>query len=85
MIEEFMLLANCAVAQRILDAYPGLALLRRHPTPTPAMVRLGFKLSPLVSVGLQLKTRLGSVRHPGRLPRPRPPAPPPDAHARHGE
>ena len=43
MIEEFMLLANCAVARRILDAYPGLALLRRHPTPTPAM------LAPLVA------------------------------------
>ena len=33
LVEEFMLLANCTVAKRIVDAYPQLAILRRHPTP----------------------------------------------------
>ena len=33
LIEEFMLLANSAVAKKIADAYPELALLRRHPEP----------------------------------------------------
>ena len=33
LIEEFMLLANMAVAHRIYGAFPKLALLRRHPSP----------------------------------------------------
>ena len=33
LIEEFMLLANSAVAKKIADTYPELALLRRHPEP----------------------------------------------------
>ena len=33
LVEEFMLLANCLVARRITDAYPKLAILRRHPVP----------------------------------------------------
>lgn len=33
MVEEFMLLANVAVAQKILEAYPAYSILRRHPTP----------------------------------------------------
>jgi exosome complex exonuclease dis3 len=33
LVEEFMLLANCLVAKRIVDAYPKLAILRRHPVP----------------------------------------------------
>jgi len=35
MVEEFMLLANVAVATRIAQAYPQAAVLRRHPAPTP--------------------------------------------------
>ena len=35
LVEEFMLFANCLVARRITDAYPKLAILRRHPTPDP--------------------------------------------------
>ncbi|VDN03336.1 unnamed protein product [Thelazia callipaeda] len=34
MIEEFMLLANISVAERISVDYPDCALLRRHPIPT---------------------------------------------------
>ena len=33
LIEEFMLLANMAVAQCISKKYPDISLLRRHPPP----------------------------------------------------
>lgn len=33
MVEEFMLLANCSVAERIEKEFPEYAMLRRHPTP----------------------------------------------------
>lgn len=33
LIEEFMLLANMAVAHQIYRSYPELAMLRRHPQP----------------------------------------------------
>ena len=36
MVEEFMLLANIAVANKLLEVYPDLALLRRHPKPSKA-------------------------------------------------
>jgi len=31
MVEEFMLLANCAVAEKIVAHFPSFAILRRHP------------------------------------------------------
>lgn len=34
MVEEFMLLANIAVAEKIFKEFPELALLRRHPKPS---------------------------------------------------
>lgn len=36
MVEEFMLLANTSVAQKILEEFPQCAMLRRHPAPPPA-------------------------------------------------
>ena len=33
MIEEFMLLANIAVAEKIVMHYPSFSILRRHPQP----------------------------------------------------
>lgn len=33
MVEEFMLLANISVAEKILSDFPECALLRRHPQP----------------------------------------------------
>lgn len=36
MIEEFMLLANIAVAKKLYDDLPGLAVLRFHPNPAQA-------------------------------------------------
>jgi DIS3-like exonuclease 2 len=35
LVEEFMLLANCAAADVIAAAYPEQAVLRRHPAPAP--------------------------------------------------
>ena len=33
MVEEFMLLANISVAQKICEEFPDAAVLRRHPAP----------------------------------------------------
>lgn len=38
LVEEFMLLANMAVAHKIYRAYPERALLRRHPPPQTKML-----------------------------------------------
>ena len=38
LVEEFMLLANMAVAHRINNFYPDKALLRRHPPPQEKML-----------------------------------------------
>jgi len=38
LIEEFMLLANMAVAHKIYKAFPELGVLRRHPAPKAAMM-----------------------------------------------
>ncbi|XP_017777502.1 PREDICTED: exosome complex exonuclease RRP44 [Nicrophorus vespilloides] len=48
MVEEFMLLANISVAQKILKEFPECALLRRHPTPPPN------NFDPLVKAGNHL-------------------------------
>lgn len=34
-VAEMMIFANAAVAHRIAEAFPGAALLRRHPAPRP--------------------------------------------------
>ncbi|XP_033956817.1 exosome complex exonuclease RRP44 [Pseudochaenichthys georgianus] len=36
MVEEFMLLANISVAQKIFDEFPDCAMLRKHPAPPPS-------------------------------------------------
>lgn len=36
MVEEFMLLANISVAQKIYDEFSECALLRKHPAPPPS-------------------------------------------------
>ena len=35
MVEEFMLLANIAVANKIYDCFPSSAVLRKHNSPKP--------------------------------------------------
>ena len=36
MVEEFMLLANVATAEKTLSEFPNCAMLRRHPAPPPS-------------------------------------------------
>lgn len=36
MVEEFMLLANISVAQKIYDEFSDCAMLRKHPAPPPS-------------------------------------------------
>eukprot|EP00884_Botryococcus_braunii_P014654 jgi/Botrbrau1/2318/Bobra.39_1s0007.1 len=52
MVEEMMLLANTTVAEHILRAYPTLALLRRHPAPTPQ--QFDPLLEALKAVGMEI-------------------------------
>lgn len=48
MVEEFMLLANISVAEKILEDFPDCAMLRRHPTPPPS------NFEPLIKAGKHL-------------------------------
>lgn len=43
MVEEFMLLANISVAQKIYDEFPECALLRKHPAPPPSNYNILLK------------------------------------------
>jgi DIS3-like exonuclease 2 len=52
LIEEFMLLANMAVAHKIYKAFPELAVLRRHPPPKGAM--LEGVVEQLATLGIHL-------------------------------
>ncbi|CAD5233492.1 unnamed protein product [Bursaphelenchus xylophilus] len=54
MVEEFMLLANVSVAERVLHEFPGAAMLRRHPVPNQE----AFKplLEAAAEMGLEIKT-----------------------------
>lgn len=70
LIEEFMLLANMAVAHKIFNSFPTLAVLRRHPPPKEAMMdcliaqleMMGIRLDATSSKSLQesLKEYLGT-------------------------
>ncbi|KAM4797362.1 exosome complex exonuclease RRP44 [Rhinophrynus dorsalis] len=54
MVEEFMLLANISVAQKIYDEFPEYALLRKHPAPPPANYDILVKAAS--SKNLEIKT-----------------------------
>ncbi|XP_076244346.1 exosome complex exonuclease RRP44-like protein Dis3 [Calliopsis andreniformis] len=45
MVEEFMLLANISVAEKIVEEFPECAVLRRHPEPPPT------NFDPLIKAG----------------------------------
>ncbi|XP_068865316.1 exosome complex exonuclease RRP44 isoform X2 [Aphelocoma coerulescens] len=54
MVEEFMLLANISVAQKIYDEFPEFALLRKHPAPPPSNYDILVKSAK--SKNLEIKT-----------------------------
>ncbi|NXS56277.1 RRP44 exonuclease, partial [Brachypteracias leptosomus] len=54
MVEEFMLLANVSVAQKIYDEFPEFALLRKHPAPPPSNYDILVKAAK--SKNLEIKT-----------------------------
>lgn len=54
MVEEFMLAANVAVAQKILKHFPTCSMLRRHPVPTPKMLEPLVRLGAAVGVDLDI-------------------------------
>ncbi|KAH7642829.1 exosome complex exonuclease RRP44-like protein Dis3 [Dermatophagoides farinae] len=70
MIEEFMLLANISVAEKIYEIFPELAVLRRHPKPAQsnfeelivAARNRGFDIN--VSDGKSLSASLNSIHDP---------------------
>lgn len=70
MVEEMMLAANISVAAKILEAYPEISLLRRHPQPSAANFdelrqaakAKGFDLDP--SSGKSLSTTLAAAVDP---------------------
>ena len=63
LIEEFMLLANMAVAHRIWKAFPDRAMLRRHPMPKEKSAQLLVRL--LVLCGESIACLWYSVFPPG--------------------
>jgi len=71
-VEEFMLLANCAVAEKITSFFPSVALLRRHPSPSPRRFDELVKAGQLVGVDIRIKTSkdladsLDAAKIPGR-------------------
>uniref|UniRef100_A0A8C0F788 Exosome complex exonuclease RRP44 n=1 Tax=Bubo bubo TaxID=30461 RepID=A0A8C0F788_BUBBB len=54
MVEEFMLLANVSVAQKIYEEFPEFALLRKHPAPPPSNYDILVKAAK--SKNLEIKT-----------------------------
>ncbi|GAQ85435.1 Ribonuclease II/R family protein [Klebsormidium nitens] len=54
MIEEYMLLANVSVAEKILKHFPSCSLLRRHPVPTPQMFEPLLRTAAAVGIELDV-------------------------------
>ena len=44
LIEEFMLLANMSVAEKLYRAFPEIAVLRMHPPPQPRSLEATMKM-----------------------------------------
>nr|CAD1835273.1 unnamed protein product [Ananas comosus var. bracteatus] len=56
MIEEFMLAANVAVAEKILKHFPLVSLLRRHPSPTKEMLEPLLRTATAVGLDLDVSS-----------------------------
>ncbi|XP_075091256.1 exosome complex exonuclease RRP44 homolog A-like isoform X2 [Nicotiana tabacum] len=54
MVEEFMLAANVAVAEKILKHFPLCSLLRRHPSPTKEMLEPLLRTAEAVGLSLDV-------------------------------
>jgi exosome complex exonuclease DIS3/RRP44 len=59
MVEEMMLLANVAVAEKIERHFPACSLLRRHPTPAPRQFEPVLRA--LAAVGMTLDVSSSKV------------------------
>ena len=56
MVEEMMLLANVAVAEKIVKHFPSCSLLRRHPTPAPRQFEPILKAAAAIGLKLDVTT-----------------------------
>lgn len=56
MVEEMMLLANCAVAEKCLQSFPANSLLRRHPVPPPRQFEPLLKAANAVGISIDIET-----------------------------
>ncbi|KAL6491341.1 hypothetical protein MHYP_G00016860 [Metynnis hypsauchen] len=56
LVEEFMLLANMAVAHKIYRKFPKLALLRRHPQPQSRMMEVLQELCDQLGLNINLES-----------------------------
>ncbi|KAJ1448263.1 hypothetical protein M885DRAFT_151466 [Pelagophyceae sp. CCMP2097] len=55
-VEEFMLLGNVLVANRLLESYPGLTLLRNHPSPPVGKFKELIELAATAGVELDVSS-----------------------------
>lgn len=65
MVEEFMLLANISVAQKIYEEFSECALLRKHPAPPPSNYDILIKAA-------KSKVRVKSTSYPVLMQHPEP-------------
>ena len=56
LVEEFMLLANVSVANKIVQAYPRFAVLRRHPEPNVKNFINLVQAASLVDIDIKVNT-----------------------------
>jgi exoribonuclease R len=71
LVEEFMLLANIAVARHIHQKYPDKAILRRHPSPNSKQItdlseRLkdyGYECNTSTSNSIQVESLCGNHQY----------------------
>mmetsp|Transcript_1602 Transcript_1602/g.5759 ORF Transcript_1602/g.5759 Transcript_1602/m.5759 type:complete len:165 (+) Transcript_1602:709-1203(+) len=56
MVEEFMLLANIAVAKKLVHQFPQCAMLRRHPKPLPEQFESLLKTAKSFGVELDVSS-----------------------------
>ncbi|EME27978.1 exoribonuclease R [Galdieria sulphuraria] len=56
LVEEYMLLTNVVVAQRISKSFPSCALLRRHPIPNKEMFEPLLKIAAALSVEIDVSS-----------------------------